>query len=63
MSTGNINGDEEFNVADVALFQKYLLGMSNTTLSDWQNAGLCADDRLDVFDLCMMKRKLVEDFI
>lgn len=61
--TGNINGDEEFNVADVVLFQKYLLGMPDTTLSDLKNADLCADGRLDTFDLCIMKKKLVEDLV
>lgn len=60
---GDINDDGEFNVADVVLLNKYLLGMPNAKLSDWHNADLCADDKLDVFDLCMMKKKLVEDLI
>ena len=62
-STGDINGDGEFNVADVVLFQKYLLGMPDTTISDLKNADLCADGRLDTFDLCIMKKKLVEDLV
>ncbi len=60
---GDVNGDEEFNIADVVLLQKYLLGDSDAVLSDWQNADLCADGRLDVFDFCMMKKKFMEDFI
>lgn len=60
---GDINDDGEFNVADVVLLNKYLLGISDTALSNLKNADLCADGRLDVFDLCMMKKKLVEDLI
>ena len=62
-ATGDINGDGEFNIADAVILQKYLLGDSDAKFTDWQNADLCADGRLDVFDLCMMKKKLVEDLI
>lgn len=31
------------------------------TERNWKAADLCEDDRLDVFDLCMMKRMLVEN--
>lgn len=58
--TGNINGDNEFNVADVVLFQKYILGGSDIKISDWKNADLNANGILDVFDLCLMKKKLIE---
>ena len=61
--TGDINGDGEFNVADAVMLNKYLLGGSCEELSEWQNADLCADGKLDSFDLCMMKKKLVEDLV
>lgn len=61
--TGDINGDGEFNIADAVLLNKYLLGGSDEKLSEWQNADFCADGRLDSFDLCMMKKKLVEDLV
>jgi hypothetical protein len=40
--------------------QKWLLGAADVTLNDWKTADLCKDDRLDVFDLCLIKRKLVK---
>ena len=57
---GDVNVDGEFNVTDAVLLQKWLLGASDITLDDWQAADLCKDNRLDVFDLCLMKRELVK---
>ncbi len=57
--TGDVNADGKFTIADVVLFQKWLLAVPNVTLPDWKAADLCDDDRLDVFDLCMMKRLLL----
>lgn len=62
-STGDINDDDTVTISDAVILQKYLLGDSDAKFTDWQNADLCADGRLDVFDLCMMKKKLVEDLI
>ena len=56
---GDLNGDGVFNVSDVVLLQKWLLAVSNTHLKYWKSGDLCEDDRLDVFDLCLMKRKLI----
>ncbi|WP_303836489.1 CotH kinase family protein [Ruminococcus flavefaciens] len=56
---GDVNGDGEFNVSDVALLQKWLLAVPDIPLSQWRAADLCKDDRLDVFDLCLMKRELL----
>ena len=47
------------SVADVVLLQKWLLAVPNTDLPNWKAADLCEDDKLDVFDLCMMKRALL----
>lgn len=57
---GDVNTDGEFSVADVVLLQKWLLGIPNVTLPDWKAANLCEDDRLDVVDLCLMKRELLK---
>ena len=56
---GDVNSDGEFNISDVVLLQKWLLAVPDTKLSQWQAADLCHDDRLDVFDLCLMKRELL----
>lgn len=56
---GDINIDGVLNVADVVLLQKWLLAIPDTNLPNWKAADLCADNRLDVFDLCLMKRQLI----
>lgn len=56
---GDVNADGQFNVSDVVLLQKWLLAVPNTHLADWKAADLCEDDKLDGFDLCMMRRELV----
>jgi len=58
---GDVNADGEFNVADVVTLQKWLLAVPDTKLADWKSADLCSDNRLDVFDLCLMKRELLKN--
>lgn len=58
---GDANADGEFNVADVVTLQKWLLAVPDTKLADWKSADLCSDNRLDVFDLCLMKRELLKN--
>lgn len=58
---GDINDDGSFNISDVVLLQKWLLGVSDVTLPNWKAADFCEDGKLNVLDLCMMKRKLVEN--
>ena len=59
--SGDINNDGTFNIADVVAFQKWLLGDKGQNIADWKAADLCADDRLDVFDLTMMKKALLKE--
>lgn len=56
---GDVNADGICNISDVVMLQKWLLAVPDTILVDWKAADLCEDDRLDVFDLCLMKRKLI----
>lgn len=58
---GDVNGDGKFNIADVVLCKKYLLGVSDTHLTNWEAADLSKDNRIDVFDLVLMKRALIEE--
>ena len=57
---GDVNNDGEFNVADVVLLQKWLLAVPNTHLANWKAVDFCNDNKLNVFDLCLMKRELIE---
>ena len=55
---GDANADGDFNIADVVVLQNWLLGRKNAKLADWQAADLCKDGKLNVFDLCLMKKEL-----
>ena len=49
------------NVADIVLLQKWLLSVSNVELLDWEAADFYEYGILNIFDLCMMKRKFIRD--
>ena len=55
--TGDVNADGEFSIADAVMLEKWLLGKGE--LTDWQAGDLCKDSRIDVFDLCLMREKLI----
>ncbi|WP_303765207.1 dockerin type I domain-containing protein [Ruminococcus flavefaciens] len=57
--TGDVNDDGEFNVSDVVLLQKWLLAVPDAELKNWKAADFCNDNKLDVFDQCMMKSELI----
>ncbi|MBQ8905835.1 MAG: RICIN domain-containing protein [Ruminococcus sp.] len=57
---GDVNADGAFNIADVVTLQKWLIAVPDTQLANWKAADLCEDERLDVFDLCLMKRELLK---
>ncbi len=54
---GDADGNGTFSVGDIIAVQKYLLHTG--TLADQGAADLCADERIDGFDLAMMKRELL----
>ncbi len=56
---GDVNSDGAFDVADVVLLQKWLSSVPDTHLENWRAADFYKDDRLDVFDLTLMKRELI----
>lgn len=56
---GDCNDDGILSIADAVLLQKWLLAVPGTKFVNWKAADLCEDDRLNVFDLCMMKRALI----
>ncbi|WP_294751508.1 LamG-like jellyroll fold domain-containing protein [uncultured Ruminococcus sp.] len=56
---GDVNGDGEFTVADLAVMQRFLLGRGS--LTNWHNGDLCRDNRIDIFDLCLMRKLIIND--
>lgn len=55
---GDVNADGKFTIADVTLFQSWIMG-NDVTLNNYQVVDFCQDGILDVFDLCMMKSELL----
>lgn len=55
---GDVNADGVFNIADVVMMQRWLLDAGR--LVNWKAGDLCQDDTINVFDLCLMKRALLE---
>lgn len=56
---GDINGDNQFGVSDVVLLQKWLLNVPDASLANWKAGDLYEDGKINAFDLCMMKRMLI----
>ncbi len=57
---GDVNSDGVFDISDAEIFQKWLLSDPDATLENWKVADFYSDGRLDVFDLCLMRKELVE---
>lgn len=59
---GDANQDGQFNVADIVSLQKWLLADPNADVDapGYVCANFCVDNKLDVFDLCLAKRFLID---
>ena len=57
--SGDVNKDGEFSVVDVIQFQKWLLKVPDVTLADWKAVDFYADGVLNIYDLALMKRALI----
>ncbi len=57
---GDINFDGEVSVADAVYLQGYLLGRFSFNEIEWDAANLIDDDNVSAFDLCLLKRLLIE---
>lgn len=57
---GDVNADGKFDIADVVLLQKWLFNVPDVELVNWKAADLYEDGKLNVFDLCGIKRALIK---
>lgn len=57
--SGDANNDGKVSIADAVMLQKWLLGSGELTC--WYSVDLCKDERIDVFDLCLLRRMLIEN--
>ena len=58
--TGDVDADGDVDIDDVVMLQQWLLAVPDATLTNWRAGDLCQDERIDVFDLCLLKRLLIE---
>lgn len=59
IANGDVNNDNVLTIADIVLLQEWLLAVPDTHLVNWKAADMNYDSKLDVFDLCLMKRALL----
>ena len=57
---GDADADGDVDIDDVIMLQQWLLAVPDDPLTDWKAVDLCQDERIDVFDLCLLKRLLIE---
>lgn len=56
---GDVNNDGSLSISDAVMLQKWLLNVPDAKLTDWKAGDLCHDDKINVFDLCLLKRLLI----
>ncbi len=60
---GDVNDDGQFNIADLVSIQKWISAVPDTELKNWKAADLYDDNKLDAFDLVLMRRALIKNII
>lgn len=56
---GDGNGDGIWNLSDVVALQKWILAVPGAELKQWENVDFDSDGKIDVLDLCLMRRELM----
>ena len=57
---GDLDGSGSIDLADVILLQQYLLGISDLSASQYNQADLFADSTINGLDLAQLRQKLME---
>ena len=57
---GDVNGDGEYNTADIVAEQRWLVCGDSEAMVNPQAADLNEDNKVNVVDFCIMKRELVD---
>lgn len=58
--TGDVNADGDFSIADAVILQKWLLAESDLDSAAVKAADYSGDNKLDVFDLVIMRKELLK---
>ena len=56
---GDGNGDGIWNLSDVVILQKWILAVPGAELKQWENVDFDSNGKIDVLDLCLMRRELM----
>ena len=56
----DVNLDDDVNIADAVLMQRYLLGNTSITGEQAYAGDVCSDALMDGFDMAMLRKKLIE---
>ena len=54
-------GDKQINISDAVTFQGWLINDPDLHLSDLRTADLCADGKINVFDMILMRQMIVDN--
>ena len=57
---GDVNADGEFNAADLVTMSNWLHSKPESYLADWKSGDLCEDNRINIFDLSLMRKELLK---
>lgn len=57
---GDVNADGEFNAADLVTLSNWLHSKPESDLADWKSGDLCEDNRINIFDLSLMRKELLK---
>ena len=57
---GDVNLDDNFDISDILIVKKYLLGISDERMIVPEYADFSGDGIINIADFCMMKSKLVD---
>jgi hypothetical protein len=60
MPDGDVDADGKFTVSDAIALRKWMLAVSDAKLVDRKAGDLNNNNRIDVLDLCLMKKKLLD---
>ncbi len=54
----NANDDGSLTISALLMVQKWLLGYGE--LTNWKNADFFEDEKIDVYDLCLLRKELIK---
>ena len=56
----DVNGDGEFNIADLVALNNFILGKKDSGIVNWEAGDLNSDGRLNSIDLVLMRKLITE---